>query len=37
MKKKSIIEYDNKFKVEELVLFSKDKDKNIMKLNSDLK
>ena len=37
IKKKMIPEYNAKYSVEELVLFSNDKDKNIMKLNSDLK
>lgn len=37
MKKKMIPEYNAKYSLEELVLFSNDKDKNIMKLNSDLK
>ena len=32
-----IPEYNAKYSLEELVLFTNDKDKNIMKLNSDLK
>jgi len=32
-----IAEYSGKFSVEDLVLFSNDKDKNIIKLSNDLK
>jgi len=36
-KRKSATEYSAKYSIEDLVLFTNDKDKNIVKLNNDLK